>query len=181
MLLPIYAVPFQEARHCSALLNAMNHPEDGAEISSFVCSVLPFCAAAFSLAVVRDEGTSLPPSLHSLLASLAGRDTPDLVGTVLGKPEVAIGSCCDPEWEALGGWCGKLGDAPSGCDTPDLVGTALGKPEVAIGSCCDRVCDALGGWYGKLGDVPSGCDTPDLVGTALRKPEVAIGSCCDRV
>ena len=53
---------------------------------------------------------------HTLLASLAGRDAPDVATTKLGKPEIAVRSSCDliddPTEAAVG--CGEreLGDAP---------------------------------------------------------------------
>ncbi len=73
---------------------------------------------------------------HPLLESLAGCEAPDLVAKVLGKPEIAVGSGCDPVWAALGCWDRKFGDLAAGADAPDLA-NFLGKPEIAIGSGCD--------------------------------------------
>jgi hypothetical protein len=89
-----------------------------------------------------------------LLESLARCDAPNLVGAVLGKPEIATGSGCDPIRAAAGCWERELSDRAAGADAPDLVALALDRPEIAVGSGCDIRGLALGYWDRELGDAP---------------------------
>src|SRR6266567_2834555 len=62
----------------------------------------------------------------------AGADAPNIVATILGKPEIAVGSGCGLGWDAADCWDRKFGDGAPGADAPDLVARQLGKPEIAI-------------------------------------------------
>src|SRR6266487_4198724 len=121
---------------------------------------------------------------RSLLESLAGCDASDLVAINLGKPEMAIRSGCDPDWDAAGCWESELGDHATGADAPDFpdfVAQAqdLGKPEIAIRSGGDPDGVAIGCEDRDLGDRAAGADASDFVALVLGKPEIAIGSGSD--
>jgi len=105
--------------------------------------------------------------------SLFKHDAPKLIGAHIGKPEVAIPSCCNFYRPGIGRQQRKLGDRASGSNAPDPIPHSFSKPEIAIWSysnpfrvkCCE------------LGDRASGSNAPDPVSVNLGKPEVAIPSC----
>jgi hypothetical protein len=67
------------------------------------------------------------------LADLTGwGDAPDLIATIVGKPEVAFGSRNDLLRLAVVSWQKKLGYFPGRSDPPNLVVIEDGKPEGTI-------------------------------------------------
>src|SRR5258708_5841971 len=80
----------------------------------------------------------IDPPKQALFASLAGRDTPDLI-TRPGKPEITIGPRCDPIGNTICARQRELGDSSPRGTTPNLtLAKNARKPEIAIGTIRDR-------------------------------------------
>ena len=110
--------------------------------------IIPIWLALYSVNQRLPSGPAVIPSgsdlavgmANSVMAWVVGLIIADLVGAVLGEPEVAVGARRDPVGTGIGGGDGELGDGVGRrVDHPDLVGAALGEPEVAVGARRDPV------------------------------------------
>ena len=110
-------------------------------------------------------------------------DAPDLVRSVLSKPDVSRASCDAIRATIVATVFGvrknKLSNHALGSDAPDLVAIVLGKPEVAIWARRDAPWITLSSRSGELSDDAFEGNAPNRAPIVRGKPEVAIRTQCD--
>src|SRR5450755_1141408 len=118
------------------------------------------------------------PFKLTLLAATPPDEFADLIGTILGEPQIAGLIQRDIPWiTATHHVRTILRDIPSPrIDLAEHTGVGLGKPQVAIGTSGDLCRLTVEGQPRMLHDRPGGRDGADLVASKFRKPQLAIGT-----
>src|SRR5262249_37368618 len=102
------------------------------------------------------------------------RHAADLVGKILGEPEISVRRHRDAAQRSVRGLHRPLGDTALRVDTPERVGLGLDEPDVAVGMHGHGARLAIRRRDFVFGDMTVHADPADLAGLVFAEPEFAV-------